>query len=1827
MALFCRMKAVFLIVFLSSFTLLNGQNFVMDGNPVSTCSGFFLDSGGGDNPYGPNETITQTICATGIAGDGTHIQLVFSGVNFPEGDSLFFFDGDNVNAPAFNPANDFEPDSPFIIQATAANGTGCVTVQFVSDGSNESEGWSAEINCVSSCQNIQAVLVSSDPPVFPVDTGWIDTCPGQRISLSAIGEYPQNGIAYDHSDLTSEFHWDFGDGSNAVGPNVTHEYEESGGYIVQLTIIDQEGCTNTNFINQRVRVSPAPDFTPGGMIPDQICAGDTLNLNATVGALDANSLISVTPGAAGFQSGGIRSDSLALPDGDGVAYETSISFTSFSPGQVLNNINDLLGICVNIEHSWMRDLAISIQCPDGTEVVLLNQEDTGGQVFLGEPNDFDGTNPIPGVGYDYCWTPTATNGTWLEYADANLPPTLPPGDYGTFESLEGLLGCPLNGEWTIRVQDLWAIDNGFIFSWSINFAEDLFPDIEVFSPELTDFAWENNPTVFYYETDSIAASPQNAGAANYTFNVTDAFGCVYDTSINVTVLPPTHPDCYNCADNLGDQPDAVVCEGETVDIDVSSQVPLESTVVFESFPQYLIGEDNHPPSNPYEAIINVNSLFPTTLNDPQNQIVSVCFDLDTDFDGDIEVFLRAPSGEILELTTNNGGGQDNYTNTCFTPNAATAITAGTAPFTGDFQPEGDWNDLMGADVIGDWVLLMADEFGNNQFGTFNDWSITFNTTNEIDYTWTNANTLSCNDCPTPTASPTTTTTYTVTAEDNYGCVFDEQITIGVVNNQLAPDVSCEVTSDTEIVFSWPAVSGIMDYEINVISNGVASGFQGPYSDLTYVASNLNPNTEVTLEVRVYTGNAPLNCTVEIGSATCTNDNCFLDIAQVSAITDVSCFGLSDGAITVAAADGNEPYIFSIDNSGSTQGSGSFTGITAGDHFIAVQDADMCTDTLFFTINQPEEIVLTGAIDQEISCFEGTNGILSASATGGDGNYTIAWGVSPLVTGPVLTDVSAGTYEIGVLDGQGCSGLTSITIEDPVELTLSLDSQNASCNDQNNGSIEAIVAGGTGDYTFTWDPALPNQGTQTGLQAGQYCVTVSDENGCSTDACVDLSAPDALEITAIDITPVDCAGNNTGTASVTVEGGDGNYSYLWNDDLAQIDATAVFLIAGSYTVQITDGGGCQIDAEVMVPEPELLEISFEVSDVLCRAGSDGFATAIPEGGTGPYTYLWETDGTEATEEGFEVGVYTVIVTDDNGCTAEADVQIDEPAEAVSVVVEQTKIGCYGQSDNEATVSAMGGTGTNYTYEWSDTQTTAVAVGLDTLLYSVIARDENGCEAEIQIELVDLPEIDFIINTIRPSCFGYPDGTMGANLVEGGSGTGYTYQWSNNQFTPVINDLLGGQVYSVTVTDSEGCQTARERELPQPPEITFEFDIQDVLCNGDETGEATVVNIQGENDVYTFQWDANSGGSITETASDLSIGTYSVIVTDDEDCFSEAQVSITQPTAIAIEFETVDNICHGDEEGAVSAMVSGGIADYTYDWDIGSDQSKLNDLPAGTYELSITDGNGCVEVAQAVVEQPDRLALGIDTEDVTCYGDRDGTIFLDVQGGTPPYAYSLDNETYNGASTIVGLVAGEYNVFIRDANDCRIFDETSIVEPEEFMVRVQEERVNVTLGDSIQLFAGSENGEGQVFYEWTAPYDGTLSCTDCRAPWVNSQNTITYELYGVDSRGCEDTDFITVVVNKNRVVEVATGFTPNGDNTNDLLMVHGRKDTKILLFEIYDRWGELVYQNGNFTVNDPSVGWDGTFRGEMMQGGVYIWYIEAEYIDGAQEVFKGQTTLIR
>ncbi|MBL7825412.1 MAG: PKD domain-containing protein, partial [Saprospiraceae bacterium] len=290
---------IFLITLIASGkTSLSAQNYSMNGTPVTDCSGTFFDSGGETGNYGNDENLTTTICSDGS--NGTHIRLSFSGTDIGPGDQLCFYDGVNLTAPLLSCHTDYNPGQPFLVQATAVNPTGCLTVSFVSNPGGTGTGWAAAISCVPSCQNVLADLVSTNPAAIPADTGWIDICPGERVFFTGMGLYPQNNFAYQQSDFTTTFEWNFGDGGIAYGPNTSHRFDQPGGYYVQLFLTDVQGCKNTNLINQRIRVSPKPNFQVLSAIDQTICAGDTIQLSATTSG-NANAVLGVTQNVSSFE--------------------------------------------------------------------------------------------------------------------------------------------------------------------------------------------------------------------------------------------------------------------------------------------------------------------------------------------------------------------------------------------------------------------------------------------------------------------------------------------------------------------------------------------------------------------------------------------------------------------------------------------------------------------------------------------------------------------------------------------------------------------------------------------------------------------------------------------------------------------------------------------------------------------------------------------------------------------------------------------------------------------------------------------------------------------------------------------------------------------------------------------------------------------------------------------------------------------------------------------------------------------------------------------------------------------------------------------------------------------------------------------------------------------------------------------------------------------------------------------------------------------------------------------------------------------------------------
>ncbi|MEM1326494.1 MAG: proprotein convertase P-domain-containing protein [Bacteroidota bacterium] len=1822
---------------------------------IRTCEGFFTDSGGSQNNYTAGENHVTTICSD--ESTGSHIRIQMRTMVISVEDELCFYDGMDTNAPLLacgvELANELENGNfvvsasfPVAVQASVENRSGCVTVSFNSNVFARA-GWYAEISCVPACQKIEAYIDSSTPAAMPADTGWIDICPGDRVTLTGRGVFPQElGGFYNQTD-SSEYIWDMGDGNFRYGPTVAHTYRRSGGYIAQLTIVDQLGCTNSLFAYQRVRVATKPDFTNVAEDDDLFCTGDTITLRGGIERSDANISVKATQGA--FSAKKVLSDTLALPDGTGVPYQSGLTFTNFNPGQTLQDINDLVSVCVNIEHSYLRDLQIELICPNGQSTVLheyAGQGGGGGTVHLGEPNDEPNSDVIiPGLGYDYCWTPAAGNATWIQTI-RNFPDrlltindrnTLAPGDYATFEPLEQLIGCPLNGEWSIKVEDLWRSDNGVIFAWEIGFAPDLYPQLETFTPTLVDFAWEEDNSIIEQTPESITAVFDKSGEAAYTFNVTDNFGCNWDTTVQAQVLPVTHPDCYTCQDFSLAMRDTTLCSGEAVELRAGPAF-TEDVVAFETSPRYDgLGFPNHPIGQEYSSTIEVTDVYPGTLNDPFSDIVSVCVDIetgDTDWVSDLVLSLVGPDGNFIILSANNGGEGSNYTQTCFTPNAVTPITAGTAPFTGDFQPQESWADLTGESMNGKWMLQVSDQSGP-QIGTFNSWSITFNSRNPIAYVWLPSEGLSCDNCANPTAQPDGVQVYRAQMTDPFGCSYENQVRVGSVQDFRAPTVDCAVTDLEErtVTFSWTEENDTaIPYEIRINGGEWISPNNGDYS---HAISGLQVNELVEIEIRPFIEGIPDNCDIEIASGACTYDLCSFRVNQPADPTPVSCFNTTDGTFSYELENGTAPFDFMLDGASINVGgntSGLIQNISAGLHQLIVTDADACADTVDFNIDAPAAIEIMATI-QEVRCTGGDDGQIALELSGGVGTLNATWndGNNDIV----YSDLVAGDYFLQVRDDNGCQLDTSFVIGEPDSILLDLMVNNVRCSGDTDGKIIATASGGTGELSFSWSNGAQNN-QLSNLPEGNYSLTVTDENGCMMIEQAVIESPNPLTTTGTSMTPVDCKDNSTGTAIVFVDGGTLPYSFLWDDDLGQNSDTAILLAAGTYRVQVEDANGCSANTEVTVTEPDSLNIAFDLSPVNCFSGTDGVATALVTGGTSPYQYVWSDDSTQITQTASNLapGDYTLSITDGNGCQLTAATTIEQPEAPITATLEQSYISCFGENDSELSIFAEGGTGDTYTYLWSNGQTDDIATSLSTEVYQVTVTDENGCEAVFESDpVVEYPEYSININFSVPTCNGFADGQAGASVRTGGSGSNdddYLFEWNTGQTGNFINEIQGGRTYTVTVTDDQGCVGVESRPLPQPDPIVIELTSEPVLCHGDNSGSVSVQSINGGNLGYQLEWSANAGSATTLEVTDLPVGTYQVTVQDTLGCVGFANIDITQPEPLAATFQVRDNSCFNGADGQLTATVSGGIPTYELLWSTDARTSTIEKLTSGTYTLTVTDANACELITPVNVGQPVQIELTLTPGEIDCAGGRDGEFMVEAVGGTAPYRYSLDDKNFTSNSTFLGLMAGEYEVFVRDNNNCLQRGTTFLEDPEPFEVFIfpEVDFIEVEEGNELQLFANAENNTGVVDYVWTPSYvDSSLTCTECFNPTVNPKATIYYELYGIDELGCEATDRIQVRIAKFRTMIVPTGFTPDGDLLNDQLRTHGTAGTQVLHFRVFDRWGELVYEATDFGVNDETMGWNGNFRGQPMPAGVYVWVAEVEYEDGLTEVFKGSTQLLR
>ncbi|MBV7269951.1 PKD domain-containing protein, partial [Winogradskyella luteola] len=565
------MKRFLLLVVTTISFSLSAQDILMQNGIFNQCSpGFFYDSGGEFGNAGNDENFTLTLCPDS---PGFQAQLNFTQFALQANqDFLTIYNGPDAT---YDEIGVFTAvSSPGTITASLTeinpggqpNPDGCLTIVYTSNDSGPSAGWIAEISCFEPCQSIDAVLVSSTPAANAEDV--IRICQGEEITFEGDGVFS--------SDATgATYEWDFGDGTNGTGQVVSKTYNNEGIYIVNLTVSDDNpaGCSSSNFINQFIHVSTDPDFTGTQAADSTICYGDSTDITGQVEGVTF---------AIDCANGGVQAN---LGSQGGQTYSSELELDCFL-GQTITNASQLESVCLVMEHTYIGDLEIIIISPSGQQVTLHNQ--TGGGTFVGDPIISDGTGP--GTGWEYCFSmsgtqqlsagPTIPGGTPTpgNSVDPAAGPYLPVGNFNSF------VGSTINGTWTLFIEDHLNIDDGTIFTWSLNFDESLLESDFAFTPMISSEAWDADPTITNTTGNVITVAPPNEGLYCYTYRVTDDFGCEYTEEVCINVLPEIVTEApsnlFVC--DTGMPPYIFDLEVNTATVLASSTIPGDMIVTYHN---------------------------------------------------------------------------------------------------------------------------------------------------------------------------------------------------------------------------------------------------------------------------------------------------------------------------------------------------------------------------------------------------------------------------------------------------------------------------------------------------------------------------------------------------------------------------------------------------------------------------------------------------------------------------------------------------------------------------------------------------------------------------------------------------------------------------------------------------------------------------------------------------------------------------------------------------------------------------------------------------------------------------------------------------------------------------------------------------------------------------------------------------------------------------------------------------------------------------------------------------------------------------------------------
>lgn len=1046
-------------------------------------------------------------------------------------------------------------------------------------------------------------------------------------------------------------------------------------------------------------------------------------------------------------------------------------------------------------------------------------------------------------------------------------------------------------------------------------------------------------------------------------------------------------------------------------------------------------------------------------------------------------------------------------------------------------------------------------------------------------------------------------TYTIRVKNTNNCTKDTTIVIdpppAIVPSIAVTKPTCVGGNDGKITVSISGGKAPFQYALGTGSYGSSNTFTGlSMGSYTIYIKDANECQKDTL---VFVQNPP-------------------DIVAQITFKQPPCNYYNSGVITVNAVNGTAPYEYAL-NTGAFSSTNTYTGLYSGTYTIHIKDDNGCTKDSVFLLPDSVKVHATPTLTH-ILCNGDNTGAITLNAFGAASPYVYQLGSGTLGSTNTFTNLTAGNYVFHIEDVNKCYLDTTITLNQPTPITSSETITNVLCYGNATGAFTTAGSGGVSPYTYAIGAgSYGNSGTFNTLTAGTYTLHVKDDNGCIKDKNIIITEPTELVINGLTVSKPLCNGNANGSIGINAGGGVTPYDYSINGGVYQGSNTFSTLGAGTYTLRVRDDNGCTKDSTYDLQQPDPIVPTALVKNSACSPLSDGAVTLSATGGTPAYQYAYDANAYQASPviSPLAKGTYVFHIKDFNNCIKDTTITIIDSI-VVTANINISDALCFDSSSGAIAVTPGGGTSPYiFALDAGGYQSSSSFSNLHANLYVLHIKDKYGCILDTNITVDQPQKFNLFTSITQPACFGFTNGVITVN-ISGGT-PAYNFAINNNPYQTgnALTGLKAG-TYLVKIKDKNGCYIDTTVTMGEPAKLELNTTISPVTCHGDSSGSVQITGTGGT-PTYTYRKN-NDPFTNNATISNLPKGSYIISILDNNNCQKDTLIDINEPDKLILSgLDLLTPTCESFADGQISAQGDGGVSPYQYALNSGAYQGSgtFGSIAAGMYTVSVKDANNCVyDTTVELTGYPPIIIQDLDITNASCNAFSDGIIIVNATGGIQPLQYKIGVQSASPNNTFNGLNVGQYIITVIDDKNCEKDTVLNITEPEVLHVST-----TVTPNDCEGYDDGGKASATSI--GGTEPYKYTWSTNpprtgDVAAGLPNGK----YIVFVEDDNGCKDSTSAIIIYNNCCKVFIPDAFTPNGDGKNEFAKILVKGDLKLEIFNIYNRFGQLV-----FTTTDLTKGWDGIYNGVPQDMGTYNYYVKGICGNaGNEEVqFKGTVTLIR